>query len=726
MNNLNLLILIFFFKLILILSSSNNILFPNLYFSGFSKCGTTSLIHLLNEHPLIIDIGDDSLHIGIESHIFDENLLYDDINKIIIRRINNKINNKKYYYDIPKKGIIIHYTPNFGGLDNIQDIIINYHQRVTNSKTFPKFLFMLRNPIIRSASSWWFKNDCYKEFAICPYFQKEMLIGMEAVHKLAKCYHSHGVKLEEFIESLVTGNKELTFKQHEVLNLCPLSLMIPSGQTIYSTHVGKSIYIYQLLHWYSRIPSSHIYIMLLENYVKDPVREVELLFNWLGLDLYGTKGYKNPQHLYNLTRTKYNSYPIPKKVLKKEVYPLTANLTTFFEPFNRNLEKFYYLLNYYENEKKDEKINHPNFQGDWNNFTQEILSYHLLQNQTSHKPNGNNKNNNNNINNINIPTYYPQSSILPYEDEPRYTANSSSASSESHYSRHARRLYVGGIPTSHTNEEQLKYFLNEVISKCLGEENLNSYILSIYINQKKCFAFIELSSIELTTCCLELDGIIYMSSILKIQRANEYKPELVANLSRNPIRFNANKAPFPHNTPISETQIITPLDRQTNQHCIRMGSIVDVTPGCVVLIGFPHDEGAKRSGITAGSASAPVAIRFYLRKLLSSPTNPEFGIDLSRIPILDVGDVPVGLTLEDALSRLDDSITEILNRGVVPIVIGGSGDLAYACASGLMTSSGVPIAVVDINSTLNMDPLVRLILSSFIILLFLLLFLFFL
>eukprot|EP00604_Paraphysomonas_vestita_P000040 CAMPEP_0174826140 /NCGR_PEP_ID=MMETSP1107-20130205/43560_1 /TAXON_ID=36770 /ORGANISM="Paraphysomonas vestita, Strain GFlagA" /LENGTH=475 /DNA_ID=CAMNT_0016058651 /DNA_START=694 /DNA_END=2121 /DNA_ORIENTATION=+ len=136
-----------------------------------------------------------------------------------------------------------------------------------------------------------------------------------------------------------------------------------------------------------------------------------------------------------------------------------------------------------------------------------------------------------------------------------------------------------------------------------------------------------------------------------------------------------------------------------------MGTIVDVHPGCVVLIGFPHDEGAKRSGITAGSAAAPSAIRFYLRKLLSSPTNPEFGIDLSRIPILDVGDVPVSLNLEDALSRLDDSITEILNRGAVPIVIGGSGDLAYACASGLMTSSGAPIAVVDVNSSLNMDPL---------------------
>jgi hypothetical protein len=287
-------------------------------------------------------------------------------------------------------------------------------------------------------------------------------------------------------------------------------------------------------------------------------------------------------------------------------------------------------------------------------------------------------------------------------------------------SRHARRLYVGGIPPGHTSEEQLKLYLNDVIHKCLSDDPVGrgpspslsstspsftspSYILSIYMNHKKCFAFIELCSIELASACLELDGIVYLSSVLKIQRANEYKPELVANIQRNPIRFNPSKAPFPHNTAAIESHN---LMLSHSSHCIRMCSISDVTPGSVVLIGFPHDEGAKRSGITAGSAAGPAAIRFYLRKLLSSTINPEFGIDLSRLQILDVGDVPLGLTLEDALSRLDDSVIEVFQRGAVPIVLGGSGDLSYACASGLMTATGVPIAVVDVNSSLNMEPLV--------------------
>jgi hypothetical protein len=312
-----------------------------------------------------------------------------------------------------------------------------------------------------------------------------------------------------------------------------------------------------------------------------------------------------------------------------------------------------------------------------------------------------------------------QQSMSMHQPSDEITPRGGYSTLDTQNSRHARRLYVGGIPPGHTSEEQLKLYLNDVIHKCLSDDTQHgrgtspslslpsstvpSYILSIYMNHKKCFAFIELCSIELASACLELDGIVYLSSVLKIQRANEYKPELVANIPRAPIRFNASKAPFPHNTAAIESHN---LMLSHSSHCIQMCSIMDVTPGSVVLIGFPHDEGAKRSGITAGSAAGPAAIRFYLRKLLSSTINPEFGIDLSRLQILDVGDVPLGLTLEDALSRLDDSVIEVFQRGAVPIVLGGSGDLAYACASGLMTAAGVPIAVVDVNSSLNMEPLV--------------------
>jgi hypothetical protein len=337
------------------------------------------------------------------------------------------------------------------------------------------------------------------------------------------------------------------------------------------------------------------------------------------------------------------------------------------------------------------------------------------------------------------------SSSLPFSShshQPSSTSSSSAAeimlnARNSHETRHARRLYVGGIPAGQTSEEHLRSYLNEVISRCLGEDNNNSYTVSIYMNHKKCFAFVELKSIELTNACLDLDGILYCSSVLRIQRANEYKPELVAAMPPlKTIKFNLSKAPFLENSinggGVSAASLATGVgvgltglpsipsnsanssnnkQRVHEPEPLPMGllrpcSIADVSPGCIALVGFPYDEGARRSHLAAGSASAPGVLRFYLTKLLQSNLNTEFSIDLSNINILDVGDVPFGLSLEDALSRLNDAIVELIKRGAVPVVIGGSQDQSYPIAGGLMDVVGGNIGVVNINSRLSVNQLV--------------------
>jgi hypothetical protein len=339
------------------------------------------------------------------------------------------------------------------------------------------------------------------------------------------------------------------------------------------------------------------------------------------------------------------------------------------------------------------------------------------------------------------PHHHPSSSSLSSSQLPPCSTSPTPATAtdlmlaaarNSHETRHARRLYVGGIPAGQTSEEHLRSYLNEVISRCLGEDNNNSYTVSIYMNHKKCFAFVELKSIELTNACLDLDGILYCSSVLRIQRANEYKPELVAAMALKTIKFNLTKAPFLENSintsvgpsigsgggggglPASASASASASRDKQRIHepeplpmsLIRPCSIADVTPGCIALVGFPYDEGARRSHLPAGSASAPGVLRFYLTKLLQSSLNTEFGIDISKIQILDVGDVPFGLSLEDALSRLNDAIIELIKRGAVPVVIGGSQDQSYPIAGGLMDVVGGNIGVVNINSRLSVNQLV--------------------
>ena len=230
-------------------------------------------------------------------------------------------------------------------------------------------------------------------------------------------------------------------------------------------------------------------------------------------------------------------------------------------------------------------------------------------------------------------------------------ANQAYAYSQSQQqTRHARRLYFGGIPPQHADEDIFKLFLNSTIAQGLQEVNDSSYIVSLYINSKKCFAFVELKSIELTTACLELDGLIYRNSVLRVQRANEYKPELVHSLPRAPIKLDLGKIASVHTA-----GVLSLSDGNASSHVdCNIGSLIascnitTVEDGAVVLLGFPYDEGGKRAGATVGAASGPRLVRRFIRKL-TAVSNPEYGIDLlASVRIQDVGDIPIGLALEEA------------------------------------------------------------------------------
>ena len=123
--------------------------------------------------------------------------------------------------------------------------------------------------------------------------------------------------------------------------------------------------------------------------------------------------------------------------------------------------------------------------------------------------------------------------------------------------------------------------------------------------------------------------------------------------------------------------------------------------------------------------------------------NPEFGIDLSDVVIYDVGyalyplfsalrctrsvrwplqrysllispshppflpprsDITPGLPIEEANGRLAATIAEIVRRGAVPFVLGGSTELCYGVAVGLMAVAGGALAVLHLSPQLDVRP----------------------
>lgn len=330
-------------------------------------------------------------------------------------------------------------------------------------------------------------------------------------------------------------------------------------------------------------------------------------------------------------------------------------------------------------------------------------------------------------------------------------------------SRHARRIYVGGFPPNYGDEEALKFFLNSVIAKGLGEPNDNSYVLSIYVNQKKCFAFVELRAIELATACLDLDGIIYKKVVLKVLRANEYKPELIPpSMVGAPITLDLSS--FSFGIPAATTgpgseKINTGTggsaglasSSSDNHDDLRMDSVIQfasishVFPGTISIIGYPFDDraahsytngpsgketsgaatsphnnavvGHNNSTMNSGSAStgagsggytglgctqAPKKMRNLIRKYKFGLTqNPEYEVDLTRLKYVDLGDVQVGKTREETKLNLSSIVGDVIQRRAVPFVIGGSSDCGYFNALGVMASAETRVGMVVLSAQID-------------------------
>lgn len=324
-----------------------------------------------------------------------------------------------------------------------------------------------------------------------------------------------------------------------------------------------------------------------------------------------------------------------------------------------------------------------------------------------------------------------------------------------YHTRHARRIYVGGIPPNYSDEEELRNFFNKVISKGLDVENDNSYVISVYMNQKKCYAFVEFNSIELTTACLEMDGIIFKKVTLKIYRANEYRPELVpptkfikldlsgwsyglaTGAGANGGNGGGNQAPANNNggnfAPRLQQQqgaaggmqnsnpqawaVEEPPSPQGYQidnvaSLIQFTNIASMEPGSLVIVGFPFEavQGPARSHGSpvrtvhrgVGAATAPACLRKCLTAYpYGAIYNAELGVDLSLLPIMDVGDVLAGQSRGETKALLSTTVSELLLRGSVPFLVGGSRDQTYFSAMGLVAASGVCVGVMNVSAQVD-------------------------
>lgn len=92
---------------------------------------------------------------------------------------------------------------------------------------------------------------------------------------------------------------------------------------------------------------------------------------------------------------------------------------------------------------------------------------------------------------------------------------------------YARRIYVGGVER-HMSEEEIKIFLFETLHRAGGVLDPGNPILNSSKNTEKKYIFFELRSVEETSAMIQLDGIQYNNTTLRIRRPPDYdqNPEI--------------------------------------------------------------------------------------------------------------------------------------------------------------------------------------------------------
>ncbi|XP_024379078.1 splicing factor U2af large subunit B isoform X2 [Physcomitrium patens] len=96
--------------------------------------------------------------------------------------------------------------------------------------------------------------------------------------------------------------------------------------------------------------------------------------------------------------------------------------------------------------------------------------------------------------------------------------------------RHARRVYVGGLPPM-ANEQTIATYFSQVMAAVGGNTaGPGDAVVNVYINQEKKFAFVEMRTVEEASNAMSLDGIIFEGVSVRVRRPSDYNPSMAATL----------------------------------------------------------------------------------------------------------------------------------------------------------------------------------------------------
>eukprot|EP00889_Picochlorum_renovo_P007025 jgi/Picre1/34055/NNA_001530.t1 len=108
--------------------------------------------------------------------------------------------------------------------------------------------------------------------------------------------------------------------------------------------------------------------------------------------------------------------------------------------------------------------------------------------------------------------------------------------------RHARRIYIGGLPP-HAKEDSIATFFSNALAAVGGTTaGPGPCVINVYINYEKKFAFAELRTVEEASNAMALDGVMFEGVTVRVRRPADYDPVAAAKLGPSAPNPNLNLA----------------------------------------------------------------------------------------------------------------------------------------------------------------------------------------
>jgi hypothetical protein len=269
---------------------------------------------------------------------------------------------------------VIHYTPHYLYAPSVPFEMKKFYAKPEQLK----FIVMLRDPIERALSSYWFQNSHL--------FQDQDRGSVEEFQELAKLEMSHRFKFEACMRSQrgfilrnntsfydknlrkglhldTSGNKFKEVTVNQIILKRRLSEEITSfvssethfkalrhcfgplfrSKKLGSRHIEKGIYYDQIQRWQENFPSHNFHFISLHRFEKDPVLEYSKLIDFIFIN--NSKSHDRNSFHYPTSITKFLSNH--KRLVKPNALTATQNLSlpfkaqlkSFYEPYAKELEK---------------------------------------------------------------------------------------------------------------------------------------------------------------------------------------------------------------------------------------------------------------------------------------------------------------------------------------------------------------------------------------------------